>query len=81
MTHADTMTTKVYFGTIEAMIAEVGAFDMGEEWFKDCGYKYAVLADDGETNFGTEYHATKADARACAKEIAKALGAKIAFIA
>jgi hypothetical protein len=73
--------TRIYFGKIDAMIAEVGAFDMGEAWFKECGYKYAVLAhDEAGTNFGTEYHSTKADAKAFAKEWADAIGGKIAAV-
>jgi hypothetical protein len=75
------MTTTVYFGKLDAMIAEVGAFDMGAAWFKECGYRYAVLAhDDAGTNYGTEYHATKADAKAAAKEWAKASNGKIATV-
>lgn len=76
-----TTNAKVYFGKLDAMIAEVGAFDMGADWFKECGYRYAVLAHDDEgTNYGTQYYETKADAKAGAKEWADAIGGKIACV-
>jgi hypothetical protein len=67
-----TQPTKVYFGKIADMIAEVGAMDMGAKWFKECGYRWAVLADDGNAAFGTEYFETKADAIERAKEYGSA---------
>lgn len=75
------MTTTVYYGKIDAMIAEVGAYDMGTEWFKECGFKYAVLAhNDAGDNFTTDYFVTKADAKAHAKEWAGVSGGKIAYV-
>jgi hypothetical protein len=68
-----TQPTKVYFGKIADMIAEVGALDMGAKWFKECGYRWAVLPEDASgTGFDTEYFETKADAMARAKEYASA---------
>lgn len=65
----------VYFGTIDAMIAEVSAHDMGKAWFKETGYRYAVLVL-GEAQYATDYFTYLADAKASAREAAKHYGVR-----
>lgn len=69
----------VYFGKIDAMIAEVAAHDMGKAWFKQNGYRYAVLPL-GAVQFQTDYFATKTEAKSAAKETAESFNCKIAQV-
>ena len=59
----------IYIGTIEAMIAEVSAHDMGEEWFTENGYKFAVMPV-GNAQFDTSYHTNYKEALEEAKDLA-----------
>lgn len=59
----------IYFGKVEDMIAEVGALDMGTEFFKRGNIRYAVMPM-GDAQFDTEFCSTLADAKAVAREYA-----------
>jgi len=63
----------VYYGSINAMIAEVAACDMGPHWFRVHRYKYAVkiIADQ---EFATDYYTNIKDARSEARRQAKFYG-------
>lgn len=61
--------TKVFFGKIADMVAEVGALAMPQDWLDDCGFKYCVKPD-GDQDFETEFFVTLRDAKARAKECA-----------
>lgn len=69
----------VYWGRIDAMIAEVGAYDMGAEWFEANRYKYAALID-GNAQWETLYYTAKADARKEAQHLGKVYGVPVVFI-
>jgi len=65
----------VYFGPIDAMIAEVSAHDMGKAWFKETGYRYAMLIL-GDAQYTTEYFTQLRDAKAAAQEAAEHYGVR-----
>jgi len=66
----------VAFGSLEDMIAEVGAYDMGQEWFKDYGYTHCVMIV-GDDQYDTEYCKSIEEARQLAREVADGNGIEV----
>lgn len=74
-----TNVSAVYFGKIEAMVAEVSALVMPDKWHCEHGHKYAVVVV-GEAQYDTDFCKTVTEARSIAKEQAKALNVKVVRI-
>ena len=79
------MTTQqieaIYVGTREAMIAEVAAFDpMRLNGMTPSRCRY-VSMPVGDAQWDTEYYATKAEALADAKALARELGVPVRYVA
>ena len=74
-------TTTIYYGLIDAMIAECSVLEMDQDFLDQYGFKYAVLAhDDASTNYDTDFACTLAEARAIADELAAAYNGTVARI-
>lgn len=71
-----TNPTTIYWGKIDAMIAEVAAHDPRRT---DRKARYAVMPY-GDAQWDTEGHATKTEAKADAKWIAEQYGIKAVFV-
>lgn len=65
----------IYFGKVEDMIAEVGALDMGTEFFKRGNIRYAVMPM-GDAQFDTEFCSDLKTAKVVAKDYAEYYGIK-----
>jgi hypothetical protein len=70
----------VVWGTIAAVEAEYGLPDMGADWFKRWGFRYAVKII-GSAEWDVEFATNKVDARTLAKETAAALNTRVCGIA
>jgi hypothetical protein len=71
---------RVFYGRIEAMVAEVGALDMGA-WCAEHGYTHCVLPDGGDVAWDTSFHTLLEDARAEAREVAERFTVPMTFVA
>jgi hypothetical protein len=80
MPSTDKTIERVVYGSIEAIAAEYSLPDMGEDWFKRWGFRYAVkILAEGE--YDAEFHKNAKEARADAKALAKQLGVPFSFVA
>lgn len=71
--------TRVFWGSNDAMVAEVAAWDPRQIGIPANECQYLVMID-GEGQFEAEWFATKADARRHARYIAKELGAPVCSV-
>jgi hypothetical protein len=70
----------IYVGTREAMIAEVAAFDpMALHGMTPARCRYLSMPF-GDAQWDTEYYATKAEAIADAKALARELGVPVRYV-
>lgn len=65
----------IAFGKIDDMIAEYAALDMGKEWFRQYGYRYASLPI-GSSQYDTTYYQTLAEAKADVRNYADMVGCR-----